>query len=222
MTATLSACTAPLVGGAIILAAGRGTRFGTDKRRATLPSGITLLAATVRRYAEVFDNLIVMLRDDERELGASLSHLMSAPTQTIGYSLRAAGGMGFTLADAVALIANSWQFVLVALGDMPFVTFTTLRQLRATMVAPTATAPTPPERRILLPIYLDEPGHPVGFSSDFFAELAALTEDRGARSVVRTHPDAVQRVTFTDPGIVMDVDTPEALAQSNWPKPNRP
>ena len=196
------------IGGAIILAAGSGTRFGADKRRATLPSGITLLAATVQRYAEVFDHLIVMLRDDEHALAETLYRYCAAPTQTIAFAQRASGGMGYTLADAIAIVPNTWQFVFIALGDMPFITHTTLRRLRGEMIRSTSASPA---GCIVQPLCNATPGHPVGFSRVFFSELAALTEDRGARSVVQAHAGALRRIVLDDSGIVTDVDTPAAL-----------
>ena len=48
---------------ALVLAAGRGMRFGSDKRRATLADGRSLLAHSVERARVVFDDVRVVLRD---------------------------------------------------------------------------------------------------------------------------------------------------------------
>jgi molybdenum cofactor cytidylyltransferase len=58
------------------------------------------------------------------------------------------------------------------------------------------------------PRYEDTPGHPVGFSREFFAELLDLDGDEGARSVVRAHRDVVEFVDVDDPGVVTDLDQP--------------
>ena len=199
-------------GGAIVLAAGRGVRFGADKRRAVLPSGLSLLAATVRRYAEAFDQLLVMLRAGDTALAELLTPHLALPGQRLGYSARAAGGMGCTLADAITQVPDAWQFAFVALGDMPFVTYTTLRRLQWTMARPGSA-----RARIVQPCHAGEPGHPVAFTRAFFPALAALDADQGARSVVQANQAAVQRVDIGDAGIVADVDTPAALTASRAP-----
>ena len=61
---------------------------------------------------------------------------------------------------------------------------------------------------IVVPELDGSAGHPVGFSREFFAELIALQGDRGARSVIDAHPDAVQRVAVDDPGVLTDIDQP--------------
>ena len=185
-------------------------RFGADKRRAVLPSGLSLLAATVRRYAEAFDQLLVMLRAGDTALAELLTPHLALPGQRLGYSARAAGGMGCTLADAITQVPDAWQFAFVALGDMPFVTYTTLRRLQWTM---TGSA----RARIVQPCHAGEPGHPVAFTRAFFPALAALDADQGARSVVQANQAAVQRVDIGDAGIVADVDTPAALTASRAP-----
>ena len=56
---------------ALVLAAGRAQRFGSDKRLARLPSGQTLLAATLARAFEQFAVVHIVLRpgDDAQQLG---------------------------------------------------------------------------------------------------------------------------------------------------------
>lgn len=196
------------IGGAIILAAGHSSRFGADKRRATLPSGLTLLEATVTRYTEVFDHLLIMLRRDEQALAALINARLTLPTQRVGFSARAVDGMGYTLADGIALVASHWQYAFVALGDMPFVTRDTLLTLRDTWTART------PAQWIIQPLHGEAPGHPVGFARELFPALAALTADRGARGIVQAHISKVRRVMLDDGGILADVDTPAALAAS--------
>jgi molybdenum cofactor cytidylyltransferase len=40
----------------------------------------------------------------------------------------------------------------------------------------------------------------------------ALTGDQGARSVLRAHRERVVEVPIDDPAILLDLDTPDALA----------
>jgi molybdenum cofactor cytidylyltransferase len=189
-----------VTGVVLILAAGRGRRFGGDKRRARLPDGRTLLAATVARYAEIFDQVRVVLRAGEALPADCVRAGVEAVTAP-----RADRGMGASLADGVGACAGvPWLFV--ALGDMPWVEATTLRALRrAAEDAPEAGSP------VIQPVHDDRPGHPVGFRAPLVPALACLDGDTGARPVVRA-AERILRVPVDDPGIHRDADTPAALA----------
>jgi molybdenum cofactor cytidylyltransferase len=207
--------------GAVLLAGGRGRRFGADKRQARLPGGLGLLETTVRRYAGVFDALRVVLREDEVELAQRLEPALAAgPTARDGratdrrvvFSARADGGMGCTLADGMATVTD-WDVAFVGLGDMPFVTHTTLALLRA--AAQGAFRPPAPLAadgwQVLQPQHVGLPGHPVGFRAALFPALRALAGDEGARTVVQAHRSTLWRLTVSDAGVLQDVDTPDNL-----------
>jgi len=49
------------------------------------------------------------------------------------------------------------------------------------------------------------------WGSDYFAEIAALSGDVGARHLIGAHAEAVCEVALEDDSIFVDVDTPEAL-----------
>jgi molybdenum cofactor cytidylyltransferase len=57
-------------------------------------------------------------------------------------------------------------------------------------------------------------GHPVVFAREVFPELAAAPEDKGARAVVAADPSRVAYVDVEDPGILIDLDTPEDLQRA--------
>jgi molybdenum cofactor cytidylyltransferase len=193
-----------MIGGVLILAAGESTRFGEDKRRARLPvTGHTLLEATIDRYRSVFAHLRVVLREGEDKLAMSAG---LGPHEVI-YSSRAAGGMGYSLADGIAAVAD-WDYAFIALADMPVVHEGTLKTLCQAMDSESQGA----QRAIIAPATAGRQGHPVGFSNTLFRELEQLTGDAGARDVVRHHKDSVVRIEIEDPGIFQDVDRPEDLA----------
>ncbi|RCL20703.1 CTP--molybdopterin cytidylyltransferase [Pseudomonas sp. AFG_SD02_1510_Pfu_092] len=182
---------------ALVLAAGRGARFGADKRRATLADGRSLLAHSVERARAVFDEVRVVLREGER--GEDLG--LPAACRIV-VSPDAAAGMGHSLAAGVASLADSQaQAVAILLGDMPWIELATLRQL-----AEAASA-----SHIVLPRHAGQQGHPVIFGRDFWPALGQLTGDEGARAVVRAQRDRCVVVAVEDAGILLDVDTPQGL-----------
>jgi molybdenum cofactor cytidylyltransferase len=194
--------------GALVLAAGRSRRFGSDKRRARLADDTPLLTATLLRHAAVTNDLRVVLRPDDDALAAELADRI--PGLRILRAPRSDEGMGGSLADGVAC-CDDLDWVLVVLGDMPFVQPETLERLLA------AIRDAGPEIDIIRPVRMSAeadgptgPGHPVAFRATRFAELAACSGDTGARALVESG-QGVLDVETTDPGVLRDLDRPEAL-----------
>jgi len=111
-------------------------------------------------------------------------------------------GMGCSLAAAARVAPPHWLAVLVCLGDMPFVRASTLIAIaqRASAAA------------IVRPCYQQRPGNPVLWGRRHFGELAGLTGDQGGRALFARHP--VTLLDCDDPGVEIDVDTPEALERA--------
>lgn len=181
--------------GCIVLAAGTGARFGGDKRQAVL-GGKTLLESTLGKIVPVFQKRILVLRAGDDALGSR-----HAGDWQIVLATEAGKGMGYSLAAAMALAAD-WDGAVVALADMPFVQTATYQAVRV-QLTPT---------NLVVPYYRAERGNPVGIGRRFFADLASPQGDQGARPLLRQHAAAVLRVDVEDPGILRDIDTPEALA----------
>lgn len=190
-------------GGALILAAGFGRRFGSDKRIHTLADGRTLLEATLARYAEVYDQLCVVLRPEDESLAGALRAQTGHPE--IALATDAELGMAHSLAAGIRSVADHWQWASVALGDMPFVSAGTLHDLLEIFFSEQAST-------IVQPVCEGSPGHPVTFPGDCFAEMCALTGDQGARSVLN-NSDHLIRHPVADRGVLDDVDTPSAARQ---------
>lgn len=182
---------------ALVLAAGRGTRFGSDKRRATLADGRSLLAHSVGRARVVFDDVRVVLREGERGEGFGLPgdcRVIISPD--------AASGMGHSLAaGARSLLDSPAQAVAILLGDMPWIESATLRQLAAAASAST----------IVLPRHAGQQGHPVFFGRDFWPALGQLSGDEGARAVVQANRGSCVVIELEDAAVLLDVDTPQVL-----------
>ena len=184
--------TGKLAGGAVILAAGASSRFGSDKRRFALADGRTMLETTLAAYQAAFDEIFLVLKPTDE---AWASRLTAA---RLVYATDAALGMGHSLAAGVRA-GRRLDFLFVALADMPDVQATTLARLKD---AVTGTA------SIVQPLYRGTAGHPVGFGSTHFGELERLTGDVGARRVVDSHADSTVRISVDDPGILRDYDVP--------------
>jgi len=188
-----------VTGGGVLLAAGYGRRFGSDKRRHALPDGSTLLVSSLRLYGSALARLIVVLRPGDEALAAVIeAEPLAAPARVI-YCADAHLGMGHSLA-AGARAAGGWRYLFVALADMPWVSPTTLGRLVGAIESAGDDA-------VVQPVHQGTAGHPVGFGSAHFPRLAALTGDEGARAVLRRAGSGLRRVDVDDPGVLRDLDT---------------
>lgn len=177
----------------ILLAAGHSRRFGTDKRHVLLPGGAPLLQRTTERALASDLPVLVCLRPGDEELAVKLEKL-GAQTH---YCALADRGMGHSLAAGMERIRDE-DGVLIALGDMPYIKPSSYIEVAAALAPGT----------IAVPQYKGTSGHPVGFSRDYFPDLASITGDRGAKQLIRRNGNAVTPVAVTDTGILADIDRP--------------
>lgn len=63
---------------------------------------------------------------------------------------------------------------------------------------------------IVIPSFEHRRGHPMIFAAQLFSELLAAPLDQGAVSVVRKHSHEILHLEVDEPGVLVDIDTPEA------------
>lgn len=184
--------------GVLLLAAGRGRRFGADKRRARFRKGVSLLSASLQPILSANLPVLVCLRPGDEEL---LQDMKQGSIQ-VALCPDADEGMGASLAQGMVGVPADWDALLVALGDMPWISADSYLAVARTLVPGGIVVPQCGERR----------GHPVGFARDYFEELSQLSGDEGARSLLQCYRERISLLDLDDPGILRDVDTPQDLA----------
>ncbi|WP_085696999.1 nucleotidyltransferase family protein [Pseudomonas sp. B26(2017)] len=188
--------------GVIVLAAGEGSRFrevaGADKDK--LLADCTGRDGAVRSVIEqVLVNLPASL--DQRVLVTTEARPQAVRmAQAYGCDIVSieSTGMGDSLAAGVAACpdADGW---LIVLGDMPFILPSSIERVVAAIA----------EDAVSVPTLNGDYGHPVGFGRSFAAGLMALSGDRGARPLFAQ--GRVVEVAVDDPGVLWDIDVPDAL-----------
>jgi len=182
----------------LLLAGGSSLRFGGDKRLAILDAGNTLISQSISRYESLGLQVIVCLSAASRDdmLAATLHK------DAVAYlrCKRSEEGMGSTLAEGVAAFDQS-QRIVIALADMPVLMPETVSQL---LIRSTSD-------NIVFPVCDGKRGHPVVFGRRFFAQLKALSGERGASKILGDNSKDCVSVLVDDPGVLLDVDTPEDL-----------
>ena len=179
----------------IVLAAGKSTRFGADKRQTRNASGQTLLDLTLSSIPPIFHRHILVLHPGDETLGTQHENKWQ-----VIYADLAVHGMGHSIAAAVTQVTDCVG-ALIVLADMPLVMPETYSLLQR------STAP----EKIVVPFFEQQRGNPVMIGKRFFAEMAELKGDSGARQLMQKYPDCVERVDVTDSGVLRDVDTQEEL-----------
>lgn len=182
--------------GILLLAAGRGQRFGGDKRFANLPDGRRLLEATLDTLQTTGLPLRVCLRPDDDEAQALLRE-RDVPWLSCPGADR---GMGRTIAEGMSGAAT-WDAVLIALADMPWIAPDTFLAVAGQCA----------RERIVTPVFRGRRGHPVGFGAGCFEALARLDGDRGARELLSRYAGWLEALPVNDPGVLRDVDKPADL-----------
>ena len=185
---------------AIVLAAGRSSRMAPANKLFVEIDGKTMLtraveAATGSQAAET----IVVVGNDAMRARAGLAGVRIVENPDY------ASGLASSVRAGIAAVADDCDGAVVLLGDMPMVGAAHVDRLIA------AFAPVE-GRAICVAAHGGKRGNPVLWGRAFFPEILALDGDRGARAVMRNHEDVLCEVPMPDDGVLVDLDTAEALA----------
>ena len=163
-----------------------------------------LIQQTIDTVLDHFESVLLVLRRDDLTFELELREIYPQSSLRIFRAPESGLGMGRSLANSMDQV-RGWRGVFVFLADMPRIRGVTIRQLKDSLET----------TRIVVPLYQGRYGHPVGFGSVFFDELSALEGDRGAKPVIKAHPDCVNGIVSDDPGVLLDVDHPKDLGSGN-------
>ncbi|MBM3542733.1 MAG: 4-diphosphocytidyl-2C-methyl-D-erythritol kinase, partial [Alphaproteobacteria bacterium] len=187
---------------ALVLAAGLSRRMGRNKLVEPV-QGVPMVARAVdAALASQAHPVVVVTGHQEDAVRAALGRKRKV---TLVHNPDHAQGLSTSLQRGLAALPAACEGVLVCLGDMP--------RVRAQHLDRLIDAFNPIEgRAICVPTFAGKRGNPVLFARRYFAEMAAIAGDVGARHLIGEHADAVAEVEMDDDGILLDVDSPEALA----------
>ncbi len=190
--------------GCVVLAAGKGERFGGNKLTASL-GGRTLIRRALETLPASLENRVVVTRYEEVSAAAEEYGIPSVfnghPERGLSWSVRLGterwkdcDGILFLVADQPLLRRESVERLLEAFAEHP--------------------------DRIVALSSRGRRGNPCLFPRVFFPELMALEGDRGGSQVIRRHPERVLLVEAA-PEELTDVDTRDTLAglESGTPQP---
>ncbi len=187
---------------ALVLAAGRSRRMAPANKLLVEIDGQAMVAravdAALRSQAS---GVVAVLGND----AVRVRQALAGRDITIVENAKFADGLSASLQIGLAALPNDIDGVLVMLGDMPRVTPAHLDRLIAAF--------NPVEgRSICVPTHRAKRGNPILWDARFITEMKGLSGDQGARSLLGAHADQICEVEMSDDGVLLDVDTPAALA----------
>lgn len=189
--------TAPVMTGAIVLAAGRSSRMGNAHKLLEDWQGKPLIAHVVDAAAAAgLPPPLVVLGARADAVRAALAGRAAQFVVAADY----ADGLAHSLRAGIAAIPAHWDAVLICLGDMP--------RIEASLVQALATAP----GDVVVPVWQGKRGNPVRWSRMHFAALSSLSGDVGGKALLAGLALPPTEIAAASDAIFDDIDTPAALA----------
>lgn len=188
---------------AIILAAGSSRRMGTQKM--LLPYGNTTMLGSVIQnvLSSSVDSVHVVLGADHIKI---LDHLKSLPVE-ICYNQDHLSGMLSSVICGFNSLPGDTGAALVFLGDQPSIS---PRVTNAVIAAYNDSL-----HGIVIPIINHRRGHPLLVDLKYKRDIGRLDLEQGLRALMHHFPEDVLEVEVNDPGILIDIDTPEEYQKVN-------
>jgi molybdenum cofactor cytidylyltransferase len=180
---------------AIILAAGKSERMGTNKL--LLPfQGRPMIRTVIEHVMESgADHVWMVLGAFRNDMVAAISEL---PVKHC-YNDDHEQGMFTSVMCGFRHLPSTADAALVFLGDQPLIPGEVARLLISEY--------TRTGKGILIPVFRGKRGHPVLIDKKYAGVMNTLLPERGLRTLFDQYPEDIQEVDVTAPGILRDIDT---------------
>jgi molybdenum cofactor cytidylyltransferase len=189
---------------AVVLAAGQSRRMGqVNKLLAEIGGQAMVTRAVDAARASKVSSVYVVIGHEGDEIRKALAGRQVNFIDNVDYD----AGLSSSLKRGIEALPNSVDGAVICLGDMPRVTTTEINRLIDTFDPSKGQA-------ICLPTYDGRRGNPVLWARSFFAEMQEITGDVGARHLLKIHGDMIVEVEMAEEGVLLDIDTPQALADA--------
>lgn len=181
--------------GCVVLAAGVGSRYTDGNKLLGEIDGEPIVRRAVRPFLSEFTDVVVVVGYDAPAVRAALDGLDVTFVVNDAYD----HGQSTSVHCGVVVARNrGWDGIVFGLGDMPFVSADSVKQLLRAYAGSTYT--------ILAAACDRTRGNPTLFDATHYEQLVAINGDRGGRRLIK-ESDAAALVETNDPGVLRDIDT---------------
>ena len=188
---------------ALVLAAGQSRRMGSVNKLLAAVDGAPMLARVVTEALDSSACAVHVVTGHER---SSVEAVLAGRDVSLVHNSSFERGISTSIAAGLSSLPADVEGALICLGDMPAVSAEVLERIIAAF-EPDQGA------EVCVPTYRGKRGNPVLWSRRFFAEICRIRGDAGARHLIGEHSESVREVPIDDASILLDVDSPEALAR---------
>jgi molybdenum cofactor cytidylyltransferase len=186
----------------LVLAAGQSRRMGARNKLLAEIDGVAMVRRVVEAVvASRADPVIVVTGHEADRVRAALQGLAVSFVDNPDFE----EGISASLRHGLTAVPPDRDGVLVCLGDMPRVDAAMLDRLIAAFAPDTG-------KDICVPVHRGKRGNPVLWGKRYFSEMRDIAGDVGAKHLIGRHAEAVQDVEIAEDGVLIDVDSPDALA----------
>ena len=186
---------------AILLAAGKSERMGQNKLLMPFGDGTVVGRTLDNLLASRAAEVVVVLGSRSHEMGEAIGKR----DVTLVLNPNYARGMSTSLITGLQMVSKQAKFVMVALGDQPFVTTMTYDKLIEAALTT--------DKGIVVPAYRKKRGNPILIHAGYIPEALLFTGDVGGRELLSSYPKDVLEVKVPDEGVLINVNTPEEYAR---------
>jgi molybdenum cofactor cytidylyltransferase len=187
---------------AILLAAGRGTRFGEEPKLLARIGGKALVRHAAEAAAHSTAGPVIVVTGYRADLVET--ELKGLPVQIV-HNPQYSDGLSTSLKAGFSALPPEARAAIVLLGDMPFVRSELIDALIAGWQGRG-------EPAALIPVLNGQRGNPVVLSRTLQTAIEGLSGDVGAGAILRGKPDVVEWQT-RDSAIIHDIDSREEFAK---------
>ena len=187
---------------AIVLAAGRSERMGTQKLLLLL-HGQPVIAGIVDevRRSPVERIFVVVGRD-----APQVEQALAGRNVTFIPNPNPNGDMLSSVRCGLRALPAECEAVLVVLGDQPGITSALIERLVRVF---RASAGSSPNRSIVVPTHSNRRGHPLLFAAKYRDEILTGFDGVGLHGLLKAHTGEVLELPVSEPAVLEDLDTPE-------------
>lgn len=188
---------------AILLAAGRSERMGTQKLLLPFGPQQTVIGHVADQLlASPIDRVFAVVGPaDAANIERALGDPVPDDRLTVVTNPDPANDMLSSVRFGLRSLPQECDAALVALGDQPSITSALVRQM--------LDAFRQAGRGIVVPLYAGKRGHPIVFSTCYRDEVLASYDDVGLRGLLAAHPQDVFELNVASSSVLSDMDYPE-------------
>ena len=191
--------------GAVLLAAGEGSRMGNIPKCLIQLDGQTLLQRQLIALTEAgVDEVVVVTGHHHLAVERELAALKSLNPIRVIRNAHANEGQARSVRLGIETLGSDFDAVIMALSDQPFIDSQDIKALIAAFKKRTV-------GEIILPMFNGQRGNPIMLSGSVMKTILASGAEMVCRNFMDQHPELVHQWQTQNDHYVVDVDTPEDL-----------